>query len=95
MLPNSPSPTPSAIIPPMGTSSAPPPIHALIAKFQSHASHYRSPAYNEEQTRHDFINPFFEALGWDIANTAGYADAYRDVVLEQTLHIAGSSSYAC
>lgn len=29
---------------------------------------YRSLAYNETQLRQEFINPFFEALGWDVSN---------------------------
>ena len=27
--------------------------------------------YNEEILRVEFINPFFEALGWDVTNKAG------------------------
>jgi len=29
------------------------------------------------QTRHDFIDLFFKALGWDIDNEEGYAEANR------------------
>ena len=41
-----------------------------------------SGGYNETQVRRDFIDPFFKALGWDIDNENGYAEAYRDVIHE-------------
>ncbi len=28
----------------------------------------------------EFLDPFFGALGWDIANEAGVSDAYKDVI---------------
>jgi hypothetical protein len=52
-------------------------IHRLVEKFDNDAGHYRGHTYNETQTRIDFINPMFKALGWDMDNTSGYADAYR------------------
>jgi len=59
----------------------------LIEKFRGNAEHYRSSAYNEETCRIDFINPMFEALGWDMANRAGCADAYRDVIHEDAIRV--------
>lgn len=32
---------------------------------------------------------FFKALGWDIDNEAGYADAYKDVIHEDAIKIGG------
>jgi hypothetical protein len=40
-------------------------------------------------TRIDFINPFFEALGWDITNRQGLPAAFREVIHEDTLEIEG------
>ena len=37
--------------------------------------------------RYEFIGPFFEALGWDVRNTQGYAEAYKDVVYEESVRI--------
>ena len=51
----------------------------LIERFQRNIEAYRSPAYNETQLRIEFIDPFFEALGWDVTNKAGYAEQYKDV----------------
>jgi len=64
-------------------------IQNLIARFQNHLEVYKSPSYNEAQLRDDFLNPLFGELGWDVDNTAGYAQAYRDVIKEDSLRIAG------
>ncbi len=66
-------------------------VGELVEKFRTNADHYTSPAYNETLCRVDFINPMFEALGWDMANRAGYADAYRDVIHEDAIKIGGAT----
>ena len=33
----------------------------------------------------EFLDPFFKALGWDINNEQGYAEAYKDVVREDAI----------
>src|SRR5438445_1357567 len=71
----------------------PPPIIAsLIERFDQNAEAYRSAAYNETQVRQEFINPFFEALGWDIANKSGHAEAYKDVIHEDAIKV-GAPDY--
>jgi predicted type IV restriction endonuclease len=52
-------------------------ITELIERFEQNREAYRSGQYNETQVRQEFINPFFEALGWDVANEQGYAEAYK------------------
>jgi hypothetical protein len=66
-------------------------IAALIERFERNIEAYRSPAYNETQLRREFIDPFFEALGWDVANKAGYAEQYKDVIHEDAIKIAGAT----
>jgi len=66
-------------------------IIALVERFERNIEAYRSPAYNETQLRREFIDPFFEALGWDVANKAGYAEQYKDVVHEDAIKIAGAT----
>ena len=46
----------------------PPPatVVELVERFDSNLDAYRSGGYNEAQFRQEFLNPFFEALGWDI-----------------------------
>jgi hypothetical protein len=53
--------------------SVPSRVAQLIETFGSNIEAYRSQQYNETQLRREFIDPFFEELGWDITNKAGYA----------------------
>ena len=41
-----------------------------------------------------YLDPLFTALGWDMDNAAGYAEAYKDVVHEETLKISGVAATA-
>ncbi|MDL1976167.1 MAG: N-6 DNA methylase, partial [Deltaproteobacteria bacterium] len=41
--------------------------------------------YNETQLRTDFLDPFFELLGWDIKNSQGKPTNEREVLLEEGL----------
>ena len=43
-------------------------LQNLIAKFDKDKAHYLSKGYPKAQVRLDFINPLFEAFGWDIEN---------------------------
>jgi len=73
-------------------ADAPDIIKELVHRYESNRDLYRSAAYNEEQTRAEFINPFFEALGWDVTNKAGYSPAYMDVVFEGTVRVEGAAN---
>jgi len=44
-------------------------------------------ARNEAQIRQHLIDPFFEALGWDVANKQGYAEAYKEVIHEDAVKV--------
>ncbi len=57
-------------------------IAQLIERFSEQIDSYKKGSYNETQTRRDFIDPFFKALGWDVDNSAGNAEAYREVIHE-------------
>ena len=71
-------------------SSAPKEIANLVARFEMQYDAYKAGQYKEAQVRQDFIDPFFKALGWDMGNTQGYAEAYREVIHEDSLRIKGS-----
>jgi type I restriction-modification system DNA methylase subunit len=62
-------------------------IEELIVRFNEQIDSYKSGQYNETLTRRDFIDPFFKALGWDIDNSQGYAEAYREVIHEDKVKI--------
>jgi type I restriction-modification system DNA methylase subunit len=66
-------------------------VSLLVERFQENIEAYRNPAYNETQLRIEFIDPFFEALRWDVANKAGYAEQYKDVVHEDAIKVAGAT----
>jgi hypothetical protein len=56
-------------------SQAPPLVATLIERFEQNLESYKSQGYNETQLRREFLDPFFEALGWDVANKHGHAEA--------------------
>ena len=66
-------------------------VAELTAKFDQNLDSYRGQVYNETQVRLEFINPLFEALGWDVANKAGYAEAYKDVIHEDAVKVGGAT----
>jgi len=61
--------------------STPEIIRELVATFADNLEAYKSGAFNEAQVHIQFINPMLEALGWYVANRAGYAEAYKDVII--------------
>ncbi|MCH8877408.1 MAG: N-6 DNA methylase [Chloroflexi bacterium] len=70
---------------------APKEIVELVARFSRGIEDYRRAEYKEAHVRIEFIDPFFEALGWDVRNVSGYAEQYKDVVHEATLRGAGEA----
>ena len=68
----------------MGTT-APDAVKRLVDRFDQNRKVFLSGDYKEEQLRLEFLNPFFESLGWDVANKAG--------MTEQTTRIAGTGGH--
>ena len=66
-------------------------IRQLVQRFDEHRTAYRSGEYNEAQARLEFIDPFFEALGWDVFNKQGYAEAYKDAIHEDAIKVGGAT----
>jgi len=66
-------------------------ILELVERFESNRDAYLSGAYNETQIRLEFIDPFFKALGWDVHNEQGYAEAYKDVIHEDAIKVGGAT----
>lgn len=63
----------------------------LIERFDRNVDAYKSGQYNETQLRREFIDPFFEVLGWDVNNRQGYAEAYKDVIHEDAIKIGSAT----
>lgn len=70
-------------------SALPPALQERVALYLRDRSYYESESFNEEQCRVEFINPLFEALGWDVSNRAGKFDAFKDVEHEGALKVGG------
>lgn len=66
-------------------------VAELTERFTEQHASYKKSDYNETLTRRDFIDPFFKALGWDVDNSQGYAEAYREVIHEDKLKIGAAT----
>jgi len=69
--------------------AAPTEVVELVERFDRNRDAYRHAQYNETQVRLEFIDPLFMALGWDVHNTSGYAEAYKDVIHEDAIKVGG------
>jgi type I restriction-modification system DNA methylase subunit len=70
---------------------APSTISELVQRYKDNRSDYISDGYKEFRLRREFVDPLFEALGWDVSNKAGYAEAYKDVIHEDSIKIGTAS----
>lgn len=50
----------------------------LVEAYQEHFKQYNRPDYNETEVRNDFVNPFFEILGWDVQNKKNLPQHLRE-----------------
>src|SRR5690606_14452398 len=73
----------------MGT--CPDTVKRLIDRFARQADQVASVDYNETQLRIDFVNPLLRELGWDVDNTQGFAEQYREVVHEDRVKVGGAT----
>lgn len=64
-------------------------VTELIQRFEYNFDSYRANQYKETQLRREFVDPFFIALQWDVNNERGYAEAYKDVIHEDSIRIGG------
>jgi type I restriction-modification system DNA methylase subunit len=60
-------------------------IKDLVKKYHSDRETYLKANYNETQLRTDFLDHFFELLGWDIKNSEGKPTNEREVLVEEGL----------
>jgi hypothetical protein len=65
-------------------------ITDLVERFTHNLDLYRRPTYNETRLRREFVDPLFEALGWDVANKQGVSPRYQEVVHEDSLRDKGA-----
>jgi hypothetical protein len=67
--------------------AAPSLVTDLVARYDCNRDSDLAGGINETQLRPEFIDPFFEALGWVVENPEGSALPYRDVILEGSLGV--------
>jgi type I restriction-modification system DNA methylase subunit len=63
----------------------------LVERFGRDLDLYKRADYKEARVRVEFIDPFFEALGWDVRNVGGKREHTKDVIREDAISIAGKT----
>ena len=66
----------------------------LVDGFQAREEHYTSKQFNETALRTEFIDPFFDALGWDVSNERKVFLYLQDTIPETRLKTGKSVKYA-
>jgi predicted type IV restriction endonuclease len=72
-------------------ASAPKLVSDLVERFSRDRKVFLSTDYKEEQLRAEFLNPFFESLGWDVSNKAGLTEVFKPVIHEESIKVAGAT----
>ena len=60
-------------------------ITELVAGFCANLTALRDPQTSEAVVRHEYIDPFWTALGWDVANRRHRSHAEKDVLIEASI----------
>src|SRR5437868_7678300 len=81
----------SSIPNPQSNMPAPAELLTLVERFERNRDDYLKGRFNETQLRNDYLNPFFELLGWDVINKAGYSEDYRDVIHEAKVKVGDAT----
>ena len=55
------------------------PINDLLSRFHDTLPALKRGNYNETEVRVQFINPLFEALGWDMADRSGRGEVKHEI----------------
>jgi len=71
--------------------TVPPKVVELVELFGRDLALYKRAGYKEAHVRIDFIDPFFEALGWDVRNVQGQREHSKDVIHEDAITVAGKT----
>ena len=70
---------------------APKELSDLVARYAANRDDFRKNTFNETQTRIELIDPLFNLIGWDMANSKGYSDEYKEVIHEDRVRVEGKS----
>jgi hypothetical protein len=72
---------------------APDKIKQLVETFEQNLNEYHT-RKNETELRRQFLDPFFEALGWDVSNNKGNDERRKEVAHELSVEIDGQQKKA-
>jgi len=64
-------------------------VAKLCQYFSTNRQSFLAPGVKEAHVRQSLIDPFFEALGWDVRNDSMAAPQYREVIPEDSLDVEG------
>lgn len=67
----------------------PSPLREKVDQFLRNRTDYEATTYKEARARVEFIDPLLTALGWDVGNSAGLSERFKDVVVEPTQDVGG------
>ena len=65
-------------------------VAKLCRYFTTNHQAFLASGVKEAHVQQSLINPLFEALGWDVRNSAMTAPQYREVITEDSLDVEGS-----
>ena len=70
-------------------------LNNLVKNFDKNLEYYkkRNNNYNEADTRKEYIDPFFELLGWDLINRNEVKPEFREVLLENYINEGQKPDY--
>ncbi|MBU0466227.1 MAG: Eco57I restriction-modification methylase domain-containing protein [Nanoarchaeota archaeon] len=66
-------------------------VSNLVRIFKENINQYKLSTYKEAQVRIEFIDKFFKAFGWDVDNTEGNSEQYKEVINEDAIKIGGNT----
>ena len=69
--------------------AAPDAVRELVETFAANIEDYKKSGFKEAQLRSQFLDRFLETLGWDVGNRAGYAEQYKEVIVEDSIDDEG------
>lgn len=64
-------------------------LKARLEDFKNNLRYYDQSSYKEGRVETEYIEPFFEFLGWDVRNLNGVSELYKDVIKRATVEVDG------
>jgi adenine-specific DNA-methyltransferase len=68
-------------------------VARLVQQFRENEDYYLSKNFVESETRSKFIEPFLEALAWDVRNEKGARHDKQEVIFEDRARVDGKTKH--